>query len=122
MKFIKIVVHIAVLYSFFLIGNVIQEFFHLFIPGSVIGMILLFVMLITNRLNVQWLEEGMQFMIQHLPLFFIPATVGIMSYFNLFAGKGILLILIVLLSTILVMSGSGLVSQYLARGKEMEHE
>src|SRR5699024_8655822 len=66
------------------------------LSGSVIGMVLLFVLLMTNSLNVRWIEEGTQFMIRHLNLFFIPATVGIMDYFHVFAGKGILLIFIVL--------------------------
>src|SRR5699024_1365294 len=87
------------------------------VPGSVIGLLLLFILLISNVLKVEWIEEGAQFFVNNLVFFFIPATVGVMNYFDLFKGKGILLILIVLLSTILVMGSSGLVSQSLAKDK-----
>ncbi|HLR09540.1 MAG TPA: CidA/LrgA family protein [Bacillota bacterium] len=122
MQYLKIAIHLAVLYGIFRVGQFIQDVFDLFIPGSVIGMVLLFVLLMTNSLNVRWIEEGTQFMIRHLNLFFIPATVGIMDYFHVFAGKGILLIFIVLSSTVLVMSGAGFVSEWLMPERGMEHE
>lgn len=96
--------------------------FNLFIPGSVIGMILLFLLLSTNILKVSWIEEGAQVIIRHMILFFIPATVGIINYFGLFSGRGFLLIVIVLISTVLVMVGSGLVGQSLARRMECRDE
>lgn len=57
-----------------------------------------------------------------LPLFFIPATVGIVDYFDVFTGKGVLLIVVLILSTILTMAGSGLTSQYLSRRSEAGKE
>ncbi|MFD2209781.1 CidA/LrgA family protein [Virgibacillus halophilus] len=114
---VRIAVHILLLYGFYQVGNGIQQLFHLFIPGSVIGMVLLFILLATGVLNVRLLEEGLQFMVAHLSLFFIPATIGIMNYLDLFQGKGILLILIVLVSTVMVMATSGLVSQWLVMRK-----
>src|SRR5699024_11942833 len=83
----------------------------------VISLLLLFILLISNVLKVEWIEEGAQFFVNNLVFFFIPAKVGVMNYFDLFKGKGILLILIVLISTILVMGSSGLVSQSLAKDK-----
>ncbi len=117
MRFIHICIHIIILYCFYLVGNWIQESLNLFIPGSVIGMILLFMLLLFTGFKVTWIEAGAAFFVNNLPLFFIPATAGIIDYFYLFTGKGILLIFIVLLSTALVMAVSGLVSQKLALGK-----
>ena len=39
MQFIRIAVHIGILYMFYAIGTWIQHTFGLFIPGSVLGMI-----------------------------------------------------------------------------------
>ena len=122
LKLGKIITHIAVLYGIFLIGNWIQLTFHLIIPGSVIGMILLFILLYTNSIKVSWIEDGTRLFVSHLTLFFIPATVGIVNYLQLFTGEGILLIIIVLISTALVMGISGVVSQWFVRKKEMHHE
>lgn len=122
LKVIKIIIHIIVLYGIYLIGNWIQVALNLFIPGSVIGMMLLLVFLLTNIIKVTWIEAGAKLIINHLTLFFIPATVGIMNYFSLFKGNGFLLILIVLLSTALVMAVSGVVSQWFIRRKEVLHD
>lgn len=114
----KIIIHIAVLYGIFLVGNGIAQYFNLFIPGSVIGMLLLFALLMTGVIKASWIEEGARTIINHLALFFIPATVGVINYFDLFAGKGFLLVIIVLLSTVMVIVTSGHVSQALMRRKE----
>lgn len=114
---IVIIIHIMILYVFNLIGVWIKEFFSLSVPGSVIGLLLLFILLMTNIIKVEWIEAGAQFFVSNLVFFFIPATVGIIDYFDLFKGRGILLILIALISTILVMTSSGLVSQFLAKEK-----
>lgn len=115
---IIIPIQIAMLYGIYLIGKGIQNLFDLFIPGSVIGMILLFILL-SFKVVPEWiLQRGITFMIRHLPFFFIPATVGIISYAYVFKGKGILLIGIGLLSTALVMALAGLVTQWLVRRRE----
>ncbi|MBY7145019.1 CidA/LrgA family protein [Virgibacillus sp. NKC19-3] len=115
---LKIIIHIAILYGIFLIGNGIAHYFNLFIPGSVIGMLLLFVLLMTGVIKAPWIDEGARAIINHLALFFIPATVGVMNYVDLFAGKGFLLVIIVLLSTVLVIVTAGHISQSLMRRKE----
>src|SRR5699024_3274813 len=115
-------IHLPVLYGIFRVGQFIQDEFELFIPGSVIGMVLLFVLFMTNSLKLRWIEEGRQFMIRHLNLFFIPLTVRIMDYFLLLLVQVILLIFIVLSSTVLVMSGAGFVSEWLMPERGMEHE
>jgi len=122
MFIVKIMSHIAVLIGFYLIGSWIQEFFDLFIPGSIIGMLLLLVSLLTRKVKVNWVDEGANFLIRHLALLFIPVTVGIIQYFDLFAGKSFFLVPIALGSTLLVMVCSGAVSQYLVRQKERKYE
>ena len=117
-KFIKITLHIIILCLLTSLGNWIQHTFQLLIPGSVIGMIILFLLLLFNIVKLSWIDEGAKFMVRHLTLFFIPATVGIIDYLDLFLGKGILLFFIVIISTIFVMVSSGWISQWLMTRKE----
>lgn len=118
---IKITLQIGILYIIYMMGEWIADRFNLLIPGSVIGMILLLALLFMRGIKVEWIEEGAGFMVRHLTFFFIPATVGIMQYFDVFAGKGFLLIIIVLISTVLVMAVSGLTGQLLWQRKERKH-
>ncbi|WP_128525214.1 CidA/LrgA family protein [Halobacillus litoralis] len=121
-KVFTIILQIIGLYVIYLFGTLIQNTFDLFIPGSVIGLIVLFALLSLKIISDRWLKQGVGFMITHLPFFFIPATVGVMSYAYVFEGKGAILILIGLLSTALVMGISGFVAQWMARRREAAHE
>lgn len=118
----RIITHIFFLYALLLIGNFLQEVFHLLIPGSVIGMLLLFLLLKMGIIKIKWMEEGTSLLLRHLTLFFIPVTIGFMEYLELFRGKGIFLLLITVISTALVMGVGGAVSEQLAHGKETQHE
>ncbi|GAB3800889.1 CidA/LrgA family protein [Virgibacillus kimchii] len=117
-KAVRVVFQIGILYALYFVGEWVADLFDLLIPGSVIGMILLLGLLFIKGLKLEWVEEGADFMVRHLTFFFIPATVGIMHYYEVFAGKGFLLVIIVLFSTLLVIVFSGLTGQMLWQRKE----
>lgn len=112
MKIVKMLLQITVLYLFYLIGTWIQQYFHLFIPGSVLGMLLLFALLMLKVFPEKWIQTGANTLLFYLPLFFIPATVGVIEHLDLFAGKGLLLILIVVISTLFTIGVTGYVAQW----------
>ncbi|WP_079528469.1 CidA/LrgA family protein [Halobacillus hunanensis] len=115
MKTLKIIIQIALLYIFYMVGNWISAQLHLPIPGSIVGVVLLLAALIIGICPVHWVETGSGFLLAYLPLLFIPATVGVMNYFHLFAGSGILLIVIIVVSTLFTMITAGHTSQFLAK-------
>lgn len=80
MKPLIICLQIGILFIFSYIGTVIQNFFHLIIPGSIIGLILLFLCLCLKVVPVQLIDQGAGFLLSILTLLFIPITVGIMKY------------------------------------------
>jgi holin-like protein len=117
-KWIFTVLQIGGLYVFYWIGAMIQKVSHIPIPGSIIGMLLLFLLLMTNVVKEEWLLHGGQWLLSHLTLLFIPATVGIMDYFSLFAGKGALSIFVVIVSTCMVMVFVGFIGQWAEKKQE----
>lgn len=122
MNILRLILHILILYAFYYIGVWIQTTFNLFVPGSIIGMLLFFLLLTTKVLKVKWIENGTQFLLRHMPLLFVPVTVGIINYLNLFSGKGFVLVLIVLISTAIVMTSGGWIAQWLLKGKVNTHD
>lgn len=118
LKVIRIILQIAVLYVFCFIGTVIVDFLHIPLPGSIIGLILLLIGLLTKVIPDWFVKEGAGFLLSILTLLFIPATVGIMNYPELLSGYGVLLVVIVLISTLftLVLTGK------IARRMEGEHD
>ncbi|HLR80439.1 MAG TPA: CidA/LrgA family protein [Bacillota bacterium] len=122
MDVIRMMLHIFILYIFYWIGTWVQTTFHLFIPGSVMGMVLFFILLLSKVFNPKWIEQGASLLIRHLPLLFLPATVGAIAYLELFSGRGLWLVGIVLFSTLLVMYSSGAMSQQLVKKREKRYE
>ena len=58
MKYVMLLLQVGVLYVFSLVGTWIQGVFHLSMPGSLIGMLMLFLLLSTRILPLKWFEEG----------------------------------------------------------------
>jgi holin-like protein len=77
------------------------------IPGSIIGCLLLFVLLQLRLVRVSWLERGANFLLAQMLLFFVPSAVGIIQYRQLMWNEGWRLIFTILLSTVLVMTVTG---------------
>ncbi|MFC7393589.1 CidA/LrgA family protein [Scopulibacillus cellulosilyticus] len=117
MKFVIVILQIALLYVFYFIGNCLQNVLHLPIPGSILGMILLFLLLCFKIVPLKSIETGSQFLLAYLPVFFIPATTGVMNYYHFFMGSGVILFFITILSTLMVMVFSGLTTHYLSKRK-----
>ncbi|MCL6606048.1 MAG: CidA/LrgA family holin-like protein [Paenibacillus sp.] len=122
MKMIHIVAQVGLLYLFFLAGNYVQELLHLPIPGSIVGLLLLFVLLLSKVVPVRWIESGATSILSYLPLFFIPATAGIVNHLGIFSGRGLLLILVLIISTVLTIGAAAHSSQWIAgwTGKSKE--
>jgi holin-like protein len=114
MKMIVIIAQVGLLYLFYLIGDYVQTLFHLPIPGSIVGLLLLFVLLLCKVIPVHWIENGSNTILSYLPLFFIPATAGIVNHLDIFNGRGLLLILVLIVSSVLTIGAAAHSSQWLA--------
>lgn len=100
-------------------GIFIVTFFHLSIPGNVVGMILLFILLMTGVIKLEWINEAASFLLKHLVFFFIPISVGIITFGKLFLQSGLSLIFILVLSASIGIIVTGTVSQLLTVKKEV---
>jgi holin-like protein len=83
------------------LGEVIARFFALPVPGGVIGMLILFIGLMLYRGVPASLEQSSQLILRPLTLYFVPASVGIMTMGPLLAQEGIRIAVVMLLSTLL---------------------
>ncbi|GIP00212.1 holin-like protein CidA [Paenibacillus lautus] len=88
------------------------------IPGSILGIIVLFILLETKVLRLEWIELGANWLLAELLLFFIPAAVGIMKYFPMLEAEGLQILAVVLFSTVIVMVSSGLTAGFISSRKE----
>lgn len=112
MKYIKQIM-IIMLFSF--IGEVLNYYIPLSIPASIYGMVLLFIALKINIVKIEQIEETAEYLLSIMLIFFIPASVGIMDTFFEYKQSMLPIIVIVFISTILVISVTGLVSQFIIK-------
>ncbi|WP_268809842.1 CidA/LrgA family protein [Planococcus sp. CAU13] len=117
-----LLLQISFLYGFFILGQLLRELFSIPLPGSILGLMLMFIALLLKIVPLEWVDSGAALLLSFLPLFFIPATVGVIDYFDVFAGKGAFLVVVLILSTLLTMAGAALTSQHLSRRFEAGKE
>ena len=102
-------------------GEVLKYFIPLSVPGSIYGLILMFVLLFTGILKVEHVKETGEFLIEIMPLMFIPAGVGLLESWGDLKSILIPVLLLLVASTILVMGVSGKVTQgIIQRSKRKE--
>lgn len=118
MKYVTLLLQVGVLYTFSLVGLWIQEVFQLLMPGSLIGMLILFLLLSTRILPLRWFELGAEKLIVFLPLFLIPSTTGLMEYGSFLFSKGSIIFMLVVASTVVTLIVSGYISQLVVTSKK----
>lgn len=115
MRIIRIIAQIAILYAYYYIGVVIVDFLNVPFPGSIVGFLLLFLSLHFKWIKVEFIQDGAGFLIGVLTLFFIPTTIGVIEYPQLWTVEGLLVLLAVALSTVIVIFVTGKISLAIER-------
>lgn len=84
-------------------GEALSRSLQLPVPGGVIGMVLLFAGLVLWRRVPADLEQCSQLVLRPLTLYFVPASVGIMTMGPLLAREGLRIAVVLVLATVLPM-------------------
>lgn len=101
---------ITIIIIYFL-GNRFSVWLKLPVPGSIIGMFLLFMGLLTGVIKLSWIEKIAQLHIKHLTLLFIPFTVGVFHYLTIFKIEGIKLVFTIVISSLTVFFVTALIAE-----------
>jgi len=88
------------------------------IPGSIIGMLLLYLLLTTGVLKLEHVEGGSQFFLKNMGFFFIPLGVSLIDSYKDIQGVLWQVILILIVTNILVMGVTSKVTEHLMQRKE----
>ena len=100
------------------IGEALKYVLPLPIPASIYGLVLMFVLLETKVLKVEAVQDAGKFLIEIMPMMFIPAGVGLLNAWDTLKPVLIPIIVILFVSTIVVMGVSGNVSQTMIEAEE----
>lgn len=111
-----------IILGIYLIGDLISKYFSLPIPGNILGMIILLILLCTKIVKVEQIETISKFLLDHLAFFFIPAGVELMNSFGIIKDTWIKLIFVCVVTTIVVITSTGLMVQFVSRKINKEKE
>lgn len=111
----KILKQVAIILAMLLLGEGIRTMTGVSIPGTVIGMVLLFIALMTKLIKMEQIEQVSKFLLDHLAFMFVPAGVGLINSLDVIGNSWMPILAIVLISTVIVIGVTGWTVQLLKR-------
>ena len=96
-------------------GEVLKYFLPFPIPASIYGMVILFIGLLTGRIRLEAVKETGKFLIEIMPVMFIPAGVGLMASWGTLKPVLVPVSIITVAVLVIVMAVTGRISQRLIR-------
>ena len=106
----KVFNQIGILLGVWAAGELVSQFIKniISIPGSILGMIILFLLLQFKVISEEKIKDVADFLLGNMGIFFIPAGVSLIQSLGLIKENAILLLSCIILINIAVMIGSGI--------------
>ena len=86
-KGVQLVRSLVILYIMLLLGNLISHYVPVGIPGSIWGLLILFIGLTTRIIRLEWIYFGSSLLIRYMAVLFVPVSVGIIKYYDLLVAQ-----------------------------------
>lgn len=115
MKYVK---QFVIIIAISFIGEFLKYVLPLPVPASIYGMVLMFAALLTGVLQLDDVKDTAKFLIEIMPLMFIPAGVGLMVSWNTLKPLLIPVAIITVVTIITVMIVSGHTAQFVLKRQE----
>lgn len=112
MKYIK---QFGIILIISFLGELCNFLIPLPVPASIYGLLLMLFCLCTKLIRVQDVRETSHFLIEIMPLMFIPAAVGLLDSWGMIRRNLVAYAVIMTVTTVIVMVVSGLVTQAVLR-------
>lgn len=112
MKFIK---QLAVILAISFIAEMMEALIPIPVAASIYGLILMLIGLVTHIIPLEKVEGAADFLVEIMPILFIPPTVGIMTSVEALKEMLIPLTVISVVSTLLIMAITGKTAQFIIR-------
>lgn len=103
-------------------GELLKYVLPLPIPPSIYGMVILLVGLLTGWIALDAVKDVGKFLIEIMPVMFIPAGVGLMSSWGILKPLILPVSIITVVTIVTVMAATGKVSQWVIRKGKSDKE
>ena len=96
----KIIRQIGIIFTVCWLSILVEKALPFSFPASVIGMLLLFICLLTGVLKIEHIQEKADFLLENMAFFFVPAGVSIINYFDVLKSAWLQLVAVCVISTV----------------------
>lgn len=83
------------------------------LPGGVLGLLLLFVALLSGALKLAWVERAADLLLRHMVLLFVPLTVGLVEMGKVISRQAGAIVASLLVSFLAVLLTTGWLGRWL---------
>lgn len=104
MKYIK---QFAIIIAISLIGEILANVLPFTIPASVYGLFIMLLALVAKIIKPSQIKETSEFLLDVMPIMFVPASVGLMVSWGLLKEILVPVLIVSVLGTLIVMIVSG---------------
>ena len=108
---IKLIFQLALIMLITFIGTEVQKLLHIPLAGSIVGLMLFFLLLQFKIVPESWINVGADFLLKTMVFFFIPSVVGIMDVASNITMNYILFFIVIIIGTCLVALSSGYIAE-----------
>ena len=108
---IKLILQLALIMLITFIGTEVQKLLHIPLAGSIVGLMLFFLLLQFKIVPESWINVGADFLLKTMVFFFIPSVVGIMDVASNITMNYILFFIVIIIDTCLVALSSGYIAE-----------
>ncbi|MGZ9613175.1 CidA/LrgA family protein [Staphylococcus epidermidis] len=108
---IKLILQLALIMLITFIGTEVQKLLHIPLAGSIVGLMLFFLLLQFKIIPESWINVGADFLLETMVFFFIPSVVGIMDVASNITMNYILFFIVIIIGTCLVALSSGYIAE-----------
>lgn len=112
---------LAILYLMLWFGESIAHFVPIGVPGSIWGLLILFLCLMLRFIKLSWISVGAGILIRYMAVLFIPVSVGIIKYSGLLVSEAKSLVIPNIASTCITLVIIGYFSDYLFSRSSFRH-
>lgn len=100
------------------IGEILHAVIPLPVPASIYGIVLLFIGLMSGIVPLEAVKDAGAFLIEIMPVMFVPAAVGLIESWDFLSDKLISYVIVAFVTTFVVMVVTGIVTQRVIRGRK----
>mgnify|MGYP000019323915 CR=1 FL=1 len=115
MKFVR---QFMIILAISFVGELLHALLPLPVPASIYGLVLMLIGLQTGILPLNAVNEAGGFLIEIMPMLFIPAGVGLMNSLGIISEYWVVIVTASVISTVLVIASVAIVQQKM--GKEIK--